>query len=872
MSLNFPTNPYVGQQYDAPNGLIYTWDGTKWNATPVPITGNILFANNTIGTNNLGNIYIDVNNSLWNFNTAGNLVLPQGGTINYHCGSNALVGGGSGFGPTGPTGPTGQVGIAGPTGAMGNYGPTGPTGTSVGYELANGQYSFALNTCGQVTMPCNTQLNSGGLGARNASSLVFTACRACGPTGTITGSSINMSAGNGGIGISVVGPYTGGACGSGGPSILTFGTENVSGGNGPGFAGVIASDPSVTSPYSLTVAGNNIIEIGFMQPCQVANTSSYTVGMGVLNHSRSVNGVLADRCQTVLNGGNASPVVIQLSDAGVSLNTNNANSPLPTNSWWWNVYGDLIANQNAQSGSGVVQDSGGNVYIVGLTIDESQSGQYNSELLKYDPQGSLLYHKRWLDTSNLPPCVYNQTIDIDPSGKIWFLANNFAVQGFYVGSFNPADGVIEQQYSYGVTNVVSKDMAVDDFGNQYVTGVYANGGAGYQVITKVNASNGAMEWNTVSNIASLGAAVDTDVGGNVYVGGQYYDGTNYDPIIWKFDNNGNYTWAKQLYTGYTNQDNSPLVQHVAIHDGNLYAVITDTSAQTTVVMKMDLNGTTVIWNQIIGLFNSTYGYDLSFDTYGYVYVTGITEDVPAGANFYMAKLNASTGRPIWENTFGTYYEEGEGVPGPLFGARMASVNNGLLVLTGYTTTDPQTGQYNTEPKFITVQLPTDNSLPYGQYGFFTLANASYISENPGEFTPVDVTDVFSFSPQSLSDAPSTLNPVPYDAEEGYSNFNYNMIPPAPVVTITTGNALAGGGTWTFDGRGSITFPDGSRQTSAWAPTEIPIDGGGASTCYGISYAYADGGTAANRFGPSDTTFDGGNASVTGTTIINGGVA
>ena len=862
MALNFPTNPSIGQQYPAPNGVIYTWDGSKWTASAASVTGNITFSNTTIGTNNTGNIYIDINNHVWDFDTHGNLTLPEGGTVNWYCGSNALVGGGGtgGFGPTGPTGPAG------------NSGPTGPTGTAIGYELVNGPYTFALNSNGQLAMPCNTQLNSGGICARNAASLLFTTCRSCGPSGPITASSINMSAGNGGIGINVVGPYTGGACGSGGPSILNFGTENVSGVNGPGFAGVIASDPAITSPYSVTLAGNNIIEIGFMQPCQVATTSCYTLGAGVLNSNRSVNGLFVDQTQTVLNGGQSAPVIVQLSDAGVALNTNSADTPLPTNLWWWNVYGDLNINNNAQSGSGVVQDSGGNVYVVGIVEDASFSGYYSSELMKYDQQGALIYHKRWLDSRNLPPCVYNQTIDIDSHGKIWFLANNFISEGFYVGSFDPNNGAIDQQYSYGISNVVSRDMAVDDYGNQYVTGQYSDGTNSYQVVTKVNAANGAMQWNTVSNLASIGSSVDTDAGGNVYVGGQYYDGINYDPVIWKFDNNGNYIFARQLYTGNTNQNNSPMVQHVAIHDGHLYAVVTDTSARTTVVVKLDTNGTTVIWTQIIGLFESTYGYDLSFDTEGYVYVTGITNDVPAGANFYMTKIDAASGEPIWENTFGTYYETGEGTAEPVFGARIASVNNGLLVLTGYTTTDPQTGEYNTNPKFITVQLPTDNSLPYGQYGVFTLANANYISENSGMFTPVNVTNAFAFASQSLSDAPSTLNPVPFDAAEGYINFNYNMIPAEPVVTITTGNIIAGGGTWTFDGRGSLTFPDGSRQFSAWNPGDTPIDGGGASTCYGTSLTSADGGTAANRFGPSDTTFSGGNAAVTGTDVINGGAA
>ena len=1117
MALNFPTNPYFGQQYDASNGVIYTWDGTKWNATPIPVTGNISFSNNTISTNNAGNIYIDVNGNLWDFDSTGNLILPQGGTVNWYCGGNALVGGGSGGGTwatlgdknnaCGPTnialgrnaGFTGQcfctvaigtcagntcqgnyavavgtlagvkcqgsystaigtfagqyyqgscavavgcgagagvyletslVGLCGSnvtlnntsciiqgmavigngiscgttviavypcrviglssaptclalpgeiveftagqgyaavavgygagyvlqghqavavgnfagnftqnscavaighnagnhnqgacaiavghnagecnqpansimlnasgcalngtesglyidpvrncTGNVANavyfntftkeltYGPSGSTGS----ELVNGCYTFALNSCGTVSMPCNTQLNSGGICARNAATLLFTVCRTSGPTGPITASSINMSAGNGGVGIQVVGPYAGGACGSGGPTILTFGTENISGLNGPGFAGMIASDPNITSPYSITLAGNNTIEIGFLQPCYVSTTCGYTVGVGVLNRHNSVNGLYANENKTVVSGGNAAPVSMIITDAGVNINTNSADTPLPTNLWWWNVYGDLSASLNQQAGVGAVQDAGGNVYVVGSAADMYLNPgitTIDSILLKYNPQGALVYHKRWEDTNNLPPCVYNQTIDIDANGTIWFLANNQSSSGFYVGSINPNTGSIDQQYSYGISNVVSSDMAVDAFGNQYVTGQY---NSNYQVTTKVNASNGAMEWNTVSNLESLGLSVDTDPGGNVYVGGYYYDGTDYNPVVWKYNNDGEILWAQQL-AGGTPSSGEVTVDHVAIHDGYLYVLIYNSDNGSTTIAKLNLNGTAAEWAIEIGFDTGTYGYDLSFDDAGYVYVTGTTYDVPADQNFYIAKLDAATGNPVWENTFGTWFASGEG---HLYGARMASVNNGVIAVTGYTATNPQTGDLSSNAKVITFQLPVDNSLPPGQYGAFTLGDASYISENPIVVTPVDVTSTFSFASQSLIDNPSTLNPIAVDAIEGYSNYNYNMIPPEPVVTLTTGNAIAGGGTWTFDGRGSLTFPDGSTQFSAYEVVNIDMDGGGASTVYEVTTAYAEGGTASNKFGPNDTTFNGGNAAVTygaGSTSINGGGA
>ena len=66
MALAFPTNPTTGQQFTAPNGSVWTWDGTKW------------------------------------------------------------VGGGTG--QTGPAGPQGPAGPPGPAGPQGNTGPQGATG------------------------------------------------------------------------------------------------------------------------------------------------------------------------------------------------------------------------------------------------------------------------------------------------------------------------------------------------------------------------------------------------------------------------------------------------------------------------------------------------------------------------------------------------------------------------------------------------------------------------------------------------------------------------------------------------------------------------------------------------------------------------
>ena len=93
MALAFPTNPTPGQQFTAPNGSVWTWDGTKW------VGG---------GTGQTG--------------PAG----PQGPP-----GPAGPPGNQGNTGPQGSTGPPGAQGNTGATGQMGpqgNPGPTGPPG------------------------------------------------------------------------------------------------------------------------------------------------------------------------------------------------------------------------------------------------------------------------------------------------------------------------------------------------------------------------------------------------------------------------------------------------------------------------------------------------------------------------------------------------------------------------------------------------------------------------------------------------------------------------------------------------------------------------------------------------------------------------
>jgi hypothetical protein len=85
-------------------------------------------------------------------------------------------------------------------------------------------------------------------------------------------------------------------------------------------------------------------------------------------------------------------------------------------------------------------------------------------------------------------------------------------------------------------------------------------------------------------------------------------------------------------------------------------------------------------------------------------------------------------------------------------------------------------------------------------------------------------------------------------------------------------------TWAFNNDGTLVFPDGTIQTTAYdsIPLDnIGLDGGSASVIYEVSKLFADGGSAGNRFGPNDPIFDGTGAGVVygpSDLVLNGGVA
>jgi len=145
------------------------------------------------------------------------------------------------------------------------------------------------------------KINAGGFGIPNSVQL-RTVIGAEDGVG-ITGAEIALEAGNGGFSAQVYGPFTGGADGSGGPTLVYAGVENVSGANGPGFAGFVAIDPNVSNQYVFQADGQGGIRGNYSG----ASTTKYVASLGTLaggdmGGNLFFNGISADNTQTTVAG------------------------------------------------------------------------------------------------------------------------------------------------------------------------------------------------------------------------------------------------------------------------------------------------------------------------------------------------------------------------------------------------------------------------------------------------------------------------------------------------------------------------------------------------------------------------------------------
>lgn len=288
-----------------------------------------------------------------------------------------------------------------------------------------------------------------------------------------------------------------------------------------------------------------------------------------------------------------------------------------------------------------------NVHFGATVLTNANPPNFDAFVARFDTDGAFLWAKRFGGTND--DRARSITVDKQDNCYVagYFYSTNFAIGNviltnfapngngsFFAAKFDPTGNLLWARGPDKGYSQYASAIAVDDFGNCYVTGQFAG-------------------TNTVGgiNLASYGA---------------------YDVCLLKYDSNGKLLWAKQAGGNASDSGNSVAVDS----EGNVYllAVIRSTNAtfgnfsfsvkgtntdQDIIVAKYDSAGN-VVWARQFGGTGLDSGSGSALDKTGHLFITGgfSSSNLVFGATtltnsgllvystLYLAKL-ANDGTPLW---------------------------------------------------------------------------------------------------------------------------------------------------------------------------------------------------------------------------------
>jgi hypothetical protein len=374
-----------------------------------------------------------------------------------------------------------------------------------------------------------------------------------------------------------------------------FPTENP-------LAGTLASNDDVFVT-KLNGAGNELVYSTYL------GGNGYDAGYGiavdaagnayVTGSTTSTNFPTANPFQSTFGGDNDA-FVTKLNAAGNAL-----------------TYSTYLGGSNADAGSGIAVDTGGDAYVTGYTYSTNfptanpyqatLGGVENAFVTKLNTEGSGLVYSTYLGGSSYD---VGNGIAADANGNAYVTGYTYstdfptvnpyqaALAGVYDAFVTKLDGVgnaaFYSTYLGGSNGDGGVGIAVDTGGNAYVTGYTystnfptknpfqsALGGVDDAFVTKLNAAGNALTYSTYlggsSNDAGYGIAVDS--GGNAYVTGFTYS-TNFptanpyqatfggveDAFVTKLNAAG----SALTYSTYLGGSNYDAGRGIAVSAGNAY--------------------------------------------------------------------------------------------------------------------------------------------------------------------------------------------------------------------------------------------------------------------------------------------------------------
>lgn len=282
-------------------------------------------------------------------------------------------------------------------------------------------------------------------------------------------------------------------------------------------------------------------------------------------------------------------------------------------------------------------DETGNIYVTGGSVGAGSS--YDYATLKYAPDGTLLWERRYNGPANLEDRAYG--LFVDATGNVYVTGHSWGLgtgPDYATIKYDAAGTQLwVKRYNRTVNGSDSaRVVQVDASGNVYVTGTSFDPTTSFDIVTlKYNAA-GTLQWTRVyqgnGGVQDRPFDMTLDEAANVYVtGAAWTGGTRDDYVTLKYDTDGNLLWDR-LYDGTGHWYDAALVVKVdPAH--NVY--ITGGSdgpspfASDIATVKYDANGT-FLWDRrydgpIGG--GDAIGYGLYVNSAGDVYVGGFSDSV-----------------------------------------------------------------------------------------------------------------------------------------------------------------------------------------------------------------------------------------------------
>jgi len=223
----------------------------------------------------------------------------------------------------------------------------------------------------------------------------------------------------------------------------------------------------------------------------------------------------------------------------------------------------------------IAVDDNGNVYVTGYSRGSGTELDYAT--IKYNSNGQEV----WVSRYNGPGNRYDEAtaIAVDNNGNVYVTGASWGGWDTYYDyatiKYNSNGEVVwvARYNGPGNGNDRANAIAVDSYGNVYVTGVSYGSGISYDYVTIKYNQNGQEVWvsryNGPGNGRDEARAIAVDNNGNVYVTGESKGlGTDFDYATIKYNPNGEEIWVSR-YNGPG--DSSDRARAIAVDNyGNVY--------------------------------------------------------------------------------------------------------------------------------------------------------------------------------------------------------------------------------------------------------------------------------------------------------------